>query len=458
MQKSNVKLFDTFYEFDIFSMGCLFSFISKPRVSQLNQNLTDESGQPSVAPTTSAPIQSSQQQNVVTNSQSSNPPVSHPQTVTAPQQNAPQQQHVQNQPQVQQNNVNETKSYQQSQPAQIISNDKIQVPQQGPIAINDSESPAFGILLCGTGETGKTTFTRQLRMSHLSGITDNEKKGFVQVIRGNYVETMQELLKWLDHYAKSVNEENEQYASIINDLNVDDCDFNDEQVEALQELWEDENIQEAFQHREETKAPDHMDYFFNRLDKVASDNYVPTDEDIIKARIRTIGINAITFCIDSAIIRIYDVGGQMNERQKWDQCEKEIEGIIYCVSLPEFNRLMFEEPTNRMEDSISTFQNMINNKTKFDRFPIFLLFNKYDTFTEKVKNTNAFSEHYPSYNGDPHDPEKCAQFIIDKFLNLVDPSRDVKVYKISALNQDDVNNVTSQICRHIRETYYEEVK
>lgn len=322
--------------------------------------------------------------------------------------------------------------------------------------INDNFE-AFGLLLCGSGESGKTTFTRQLRIKYLNGFQAEEKAGFVSTIRGNLIETMQILLVWLDRNSKSVDDDNKENATLISLLDPFSCEYNEEIQEALTELWADEEIQEAFTHKDETQIPDHMQYFFEKLEEVSDPEYVPTDEDVLRARIRTIGITNVTFDIDGALIRIYDVGGQKNERSKWEKVMNEVGGVIYCVSFSEFDKPMFEDKSVlRINDSIQVFE-QITHRKQFATAPFFLLCNKFDIFKEKITNTDCFLKVYPEFTGNAHDPDECAQYIIDKFLAAAGemPKRPINVRKIVALNPDDVVDATSFICKFVYDNYYE---
>lgn len=57
--------------------------------------------------------------------------------------------------------------------------------------------------------------------------------------------------------------------------------------------------------------------FFDAIDRVSEDNYVPTDADIVHARVRSTGIVEERFRVQGKILRILDVGGQRSERKKW---------------------------------------------------------------------------------------------------------------------------------------------
>lgn len=325
------------------------------------------------------------------------------------------------------------------------------------VAVKDDESEAFGLLLCGAGESGKTTFTRQLKLKFLGGISADERKSFVATIRGNLIEAMQTLLVYAERNDLEISDDLQGEAQDIALLNAFETEFTPEIAESLKKLWDDDAVKEAFEHKDETTIPDHMDYFFEKIDDLQDDDYVPNDEDILKARIRSIGIDSVTFNMDNALVRIFDVGGQKTERSKWQKVMDDVSGCIFVVSFSEYDKPMFEDQSVlRINDAIEIFKE-ISRKPEFQEAPIFLICNKYDQFVEKVRNTNSFSKTFPDYEGDPNDPDKCADFLKQKFLDVAGdvPTRPINVYVQSALDSEQVTKNTNEICRYISENYYE---
>jgi guanine nucleotide-binding protein G(i) subunit alpha len=47
------------------------------------------------------------------------------------------------------------------------------------------------------------------------------------------------------------------------------------------------------------------------------DGYIPSEQDVLRSRVRTTGIVENDFVIDGNQFKMYDVGGQRNERKKW---------------------------------------------------------------------------------------------------------------------------------------------
>lgn len=96
----------------------------------------------------------------------------------------------------------------------------------------------------------------------------------------------------------------------------------DEEIDAkigaqLKQLWADPGVQTTFEQRAHYQLTDSAAYFFNRLDEVCQEGYIPNEQDVLRSRVRTTGIVENEFEIDGNQFKMFDVGGQRNERKKW---------------------------------------------------------------------------------------------------------------------------------------------
>jgi hypothetical protein len=186
-----------------------------------------------------------------------------------------------------------------------------------------------------------------------------------------------------------------------------------------------------------------------------SEDYIPSDEDILRARIRSVGIDSVTVNLDGTCVRIYDVGGQRNERSKWASLFGDVRGVVFCVSFADFDKPMFQALPNRelrIRDALELFSIVIRQE-HFTGAPVFLLCNKFDVFIEKVRDTDCFVRAFPDYQGDRHDVDECADFLIGKFLSAADreAGRRIHCFRQDALNGDNVVANVTDICRCIHD-------
>lgn len=106
----------------------------------------------------------------------------------------------------------------------------------------------------------------------------------------------------------------------------------------------------------EYQLNDSAAYYLNSLDRISKSNYIPTQQDVLRTRVKTTGIVETHFTFKDlhfkwvfAVIlyniiisywliwiflsRMFDVGGQRSERKKWIHCFEGVTAIIFCVAL-----------------------------------------------------------------------------------------------------------------------------
>jgi GTPase SAR1 family protein len=120
--------------------------------------------------------------------------------------------------------------------------------------------------------------------------------------------------------------------------------------------------------------------------------------DVLRARVRTTGIEEAQFELEEFKFRMLDVGGQRSERRKWIHCFDLVTAVIFCSSLSEYDQTLREdESQNRMKESLLLFEE-IRNSPWFASVPFILFLNKVDLFKQKIK-VSSLSVCFPEYKG-----------------------------------------------------------
>lgn len=110
--------------------------------------------------------------------------------------------------------------------------------------------------------------------------------------------------------------------------------FNQDLERDLKELWNDKQIQKVYARRAEYQLLDSTDYFFSNLARLSEPNYVPTEQDVLRCRVKTTGIVVADLAeINGFKFKLIDVGGQRNERKKWLHCFDDVTAIIFVTGL-----------------------------------------------------------------------------------------------------------------------------
>ncbi|KAK0147364.1 Guanine nucleotide-binding protein G(o) subunit alpha [Merluccius polli] len=174
--------------------------------------------------------------------------------------------------------------------------------------------------------------------------------------------------------------------------------YSPELLGAMMRLWSDAGIQECFSRAREYQLNDSAQYYLDSLDRIGAADYQPTEQDILRTRVKTTGIVETHFTFKNLHFRLFDVGGQRSERKKWIHCFEDVTAIIFCVALSGYDQVLHEdETTNRMHESLKLFDSICNNKW-FIGTSIILFLNKKDLFEKKI-GISPLAICFPEYDG-----------------------------------------------------------
>jgi len=187
-------------------------------------------------------------------------------------------------------------------------------------------------------------------------------------------------------------------------------------ADVLSSLWQDPGIQRTYEQRSRFQLIDSAAYFFNNLNRLSDESYLPSEEDMLRARARTSGITETTFVVNCYTYRIVDVGGQRNERKKWMHCFEGVTAVIFVAALSEYDQVLYEnENVNRMVEALNLFDKICNWHWFYSTAMILFL-NKSDLFREKIKKV-PLTVCWPDYKlGNEFEP--AVQFIKEEFEAL----------------------------------------
>lgn len=319
------------------------------------------------------------------------------------------------------------------------------------------------ILLLGTGESGKSTIMKQMKVIHNNGYHKNELISFRKDIHRNLLESIQQLLGALALLLLDVtevdnlNHENldtrggflhihspEEKKALLDASNLilhvqipvvdringgtpppscKNLEIFDENVsEAIRLLWRTSNLRKYVDKLAHVSyILCQASYFLDNVERITSPGYIPTVQDVLRVRIKTTGISETRFKIGSGLLSpsvcMIDVGGQISERKKWIHCFESVTTVLFCVSLSEYDQVLLEDPSqSRLLDSFLLFESIVNAKW-FRNSIVVLFLNKIDLFKRKLATT-PLSAYFSDYDGPSNDWERAVTFIQSKFLAL----------------------------------------
>jgi GTPase SAR1 family protein len=273
------------------------------------------------------------------------------------------------------------------------------------------------LLLLGAGDSGKSTIAKQMKIIHLDGFSDEERLGYKATIANNILTAMRILIHQANKFEYQLSKGNESRAQVIVTMPRDqEPAVNKEIGDIVASLWQDPAIKQTYARAAEYQLNDSTQYYFDNLPRISAANYIPSEQDVLRSRVKTTGVLETVFEVEEIIFRLVDVGGQRSERRKWIHCFEDVTAIIFCVAISEYDLKLYEDnETNRMHESLQLFKELCN--TKWFQTTAFILFlNKKDIFEEKIRRV-PLSVCFNDYNG-PQTYEASSTFVRERFLEL----------------------------------------
>ncbi|KAJ3436398.1 guanine nucleotide-binding protein g(o) subunit alpha [Anaeramoeba flamelloides] len=312
------------------------------------------------------------------------------------------------------------------------------------------------ILLLGAGESGKSTIFKQMKLLQDNEFDKQTVQSMKRIIRQNIVSNLLAILR----SSKNLNlklehpEEAEKYIS----FKFGKIEWDQEIFKLTKILWEDSGVKETLKTDDPRRMlGDSCFYFFESLDRIGEKDYLPTEQDILRARVRTTGLQEAHFKIGTFEFLLCDVGGQRNERRKWIHIFDNITSVLFCASLTGYSEVLREDySTIRMEEAMNLFSEVCRSP-HFKKASIILFLNKFDLFKEKIK-TIDLDTYFHDYKGN-YDAEEATSYITQKFIkagvNKFKKDRDIFPYATTAVDTKNIKYIFDSVSNTIMQTALE---
>ena len=151
----------------------------------------------------------------------------------------------------------------------------------------------------GSGESGKSTIVKQMKIIHQNGYTVDELAMYRHTIYKNLIDCAKALIGAMRQFEIELEDaSNKEHCMYIMDFSVDPDPHQalDPRIgEAIATMWQDKCIPKVLDHQNEFYLMDSAPYFFDEVERITVPDYIPTEADVLRARTKTTGIYETRF-------------------------------------------------------------------------------------------------------------------------------------------------------------------
>ncbi|KAI3604173.1 putative g-protein alpha subunit [Moniliophthora roreri] len=200
----------------------------------------------------------------------------------------------------------------------------------------------------------------------------------------------------------------------------------------MKAIWEDPTIREML-NRSKLRMEDSPGFFLNDVERIGVIDYQPTDDDIIRARLRTLGVQEYRITLDHGRAvgqewKLYDVGGTRSTRAAWYPYFDDAHAIIF-LALLDRKRMFKSKPinlgllaedrkVNRLEDSYLLWRSICSCKL-LARTQFILFLNKCDLLQAKLMRGIRIRDSVPSFGDRKNDVNTATRYFQQHFREIL---------------------------------------
>ncbi|KAJ4359584.1 uncharacterized protein N0V89_000139 [Didymosphaeria variabile] len=270
------------------------------------------------------------------------------------------------------------------------------------------------LVLVGQPNSGKELVMRQMKVLYADGYPISERYQYRVAVRSTVRLLIHSIIDLIKDTGVPLNEDlTQDFAVLLHEVETSDMShLSPAAVTATQKIWTSPTFSTLYVKNFEIDFPQYAPYYVESIARIASDDYVPSEADIIRLNQSAGGIKELRFAWDELGVHLFNINGFIPDqfRKRWFHQLENASALIYTVDVSTYDRPYLGQPTeSQLLDDFATFESYANSP-KFAGSSIILLLNNFTRFREKLPHTpleTFFSDYVPPTVASPIAPRSA---------------------------------------------------
>ncbi|KAI1893178.1 hypothetical protein AGOR_G00141230 [Albula goreensis] len=131
------------------------------------------------------------------------------------------------------------------------------------------------------------------RILHQGGYTKEEQIAFKSIIYGNILQSALAIIRGMELLgiefgSPSASADSQKLQNLAD--SIEEGSMPPELADVIMRLWKDPGVQAGFDRAAEYQLNDSAAYYLNEMDRITKADYLPTEQDVLRSRVKTTGI------------------------------------------------------------------------------------------------------------------------------------------------------------------------
>jgi guanine nucleotide-binding protein G(i) subunit alpha len=279
------------------------------------------------------------------------------------------------------------------------------------------------LMLVGQDNSGKDLVMHQIKVLYAEGYySPEDRMKFRDAVRSTVrllIHAMIDLLKDTGiHLPKTLNHD---FAILLDEVEmVDMHHITVEAAAAVQNLWFSTEFSSTYLKNFEIDFPQYSPYFAQEIQRITTEDYIPTEGDIIRLNQSIGGIKELRFNWDELDVHLFNINRYIPDqfRKRWFHQFDSPTSLVYTVDVSLYDRPFYGQTTkSQLLEEFASFESWATSPNFADS-AVILLLNNFTRFRDKLRYS-PLETFFPDYEPSANDPETSArQYVLKQFKDV----------------------------------------